>query len=71
MKPANERKWTAYICVYSDQPELQPYFQQLEDELRFVLAREDNPNVIAEYLTALTERSRWARAFREKKRVDK
>lgn len=59
-----ERNWTAQIVVASDHAGLRPYFKALEAEIYRVLARVDEPRLVAKYLDSLVESSRvwlWAR----------
>ena len=52
-----ERNWTAQIVIASSHAGLKPYCRLLEDEIRRVLARVDDPRVVRAYLKHLRERS--------------
>ena len=58
MATTGERNWTAQVVVSCEHAGLRPYFKQLEDELRHVLARIDDPRDVKRYLSDLREHSK-------------
>ena len=60
MEPNQDRDWTAQIVIYFDHAGLRPIGLALADELRHVLARVDDPRLVASYLTWLKyESEQW------------
>jgi len=47
------RRWTANIVCSSSHEGLKPYFKGLEDEIRRVMARVDDPRQIRDYIAHL------------------
>lgn len=61
-----ERNWTAHLVISSEHAGLKPYFQALENEMRRVLARVDDPREVREYIDMLIWRSReWFAIHRD------
>ena len=58
MSPSDERNWTAQIVISFEHMGLKPFGQQLEYELRRVLARVDDPRDVKKYLQFLTAASK-------------
>lgn len=58
MATVGERNWTAHLVISSEHVGLRPYFRRLEDELRHVLARIDDPRDVKRYLSDLLEHSK-------------
>lgn len=65
MANPEERNWTANIVISFDGPEfLKAWGKDLEDEIRLVLARVDDPNAAATYLNFLYIKAKdWRREF--------
>lgn len=60
MATNGERDWTAQIVVSFDHAGLRPHGQRLADEIRHVLARIDDPRLVASYLEWLRfESEKW------------
>lgn len=61
-----ERNWTAHLVISSEHAGLKPYFQALENEMRRVLARVDDPREVRDYIDMLFWRSRvWFTIHRD------
>lgn len=62
MATETERNWTAHLVMSSEHAGLRPYFQKLEDEIRRVLARVDDPRWVKDYLIEMRLQSEaWLR----------
>lgn len=69
MTSKQERTWTAHIVIAFDDQYLNRHGRALEDEMRVVFARVDNPDDAADYAIALREASAgWYRAYRNSNR---
>lgn len=53
MQTKAERNWTAQIVTASGHEGLKPHFRALENEIRRVLARVDDPRDVRTYLESL------------------
>lgn len=59
-----ERTWTAHLVIASEHAGLKPVFRAMEDEMRHVLARVDEPRDARRYITVLRQASRdWLDTF--------
>ena len=59
-----ERNWTAHLVIASEHAGLSPAFKMLENEIRRVLARVDEPRQVMDYLIELRLQSaRWLRTY--------
>jgi hypothetical protein len=57
MATESERTWTAHIVISCEHAGLRPHFQELEYEIRHVLARVDDPRKVEDYVNFLSEQS--------------
>lgn len=64
MSTPTERNWTAHLVISCEHAGLSPAFKMLENEIRRVLARIDEPRQVMDYLIELRLQSAaWLRTY--------